>query len=136
MNGAVLHHTAFGRSTATIAALAGSTCLLAIAIVGGAAWWFYPPVVFAAFGSAYMVLRNPQSGATIDAGQFRVYSGNWSHTLDVADIASISIVEWSEGAPTVTANLKDGSSFTIPSACLPGKQALADAARQCGIALT
>lgn len=82
-----------------------------------------------------MVVFDPKSGLTLDARQLVAFSGRWRRSVDLSDLASLRIVDWADGPSSVEANLKDGSTFLIPSVCLPKKQVLIDAARHCGILL-
>lgn len=135
MSGPGLHYVSSGRRAITIVALLACACFLAFAITGGAPWWFYPPVVFATIGAAYMVALNPQSGLTLDERRLTVFSGSWRRSVDLVDLAGLRIVEWVDGPPSAEVNLMDGSSFAIPSVCLPKKAALVEAAKQYGIPL-
>lgn len=126
-------HTRAGRRPVTILALTVSIGFLAFGAAYGAPWWWYPPALFAALLAGYAALCNPQSGICLDQRQLCVFSGAWQRTVALADLRSISIDDWSEGPPTATAHLKDGTSFAIPSLCLPKKAVLIDVLQHFGI---
>ncbi len=119
MSAAAYYHRAAGRRMATLIALAAATCFLVFAALYNAPWWFYPPVLLAFAPAAWAVLSNPQSGMRLNAQQLTFFSGSWSRSVGVTEVASISITDWSEGPPTATINLKDGSGFDVPLMCLP-----------------
>ena len=128
-------HTTAGRRPATILGLAASTCFLALGAIYGAPWWWHPPVLFAVGLASYAVFFNPQSGIHLNSRQLSVFSGSWTRSVERAELISISIVDWSDGPPTATAILDDGTSFAIPSMCLPERAVFVDALKRFGIAI-
>ena len=128
-------HTTRARRPATIFALAAATGFLAFGFLKGAPWWWHPPVLLAVLLAGYAVFLNPRSGIHLDARRFSVFSGSWTRSVALADLASVDIVDWSEGPPSATAYLKDGTSFAIPSMCLPERTVLVDALGRFGVPL-
>lgn len=134
MTATAYHHSKPGRNLAMILGLCGSAGFLLFGLAYAAPWWWYPPVLFAVLVTGYSVLLNPQSGMQLDAERMQVFSGGWRRTVDLAHLSRIAIEDWSDGPPSVTAHLRDGTSFAIPSVCLPERRVLVDALDRFGVA--
>lgn len=113
-----------GRRPATLAALAATGGLFAVAMIHDA-----PGIVraiWAAAGGALLwaVLANPVSGCRIDGTRFVWFTPRAEAGVLPSRIAGVHLTTWSEGPDTCTIRLCDGEALSPPSLCLPPGETL------------
>ncbi len=120
-----------GRRPMTIFALGVSAAMLAAAIHYGASWYFYAPVGLGTAMLIWAIIRNPQSGAELNADALRFFHNGKEETVRLADIARMTASTSSDGPDTVALHLKSGKVVHVPSLCADSK--LAPALRDLGV---
>jgi hypothetical protein len=115
------------RRPATLLALAAGAAMLFVGAAYGAPWYFLAPVVLGSLMSLWMIVVNRKSGAKLTGSELSLYGGSWNRTVSAAQIHSVKIVRWMDGAPSVTLQLTDGETLDIPGYCFGSADQLASA---------
>jgi predicted tellurium resistance membrane protein TerC len=105
------------RRPGTLLALVLSAVMIAVGVTHVEPWYFLAPVFAAALMLLWMVIVNRKSGTRLTGDTLSLYAGRWSRVVSTAEIKSIKVVSWSEGAPTLTLTLTDATTLDIPGYC-------------------
>jgi hypothetical protein len=106
------------RRPATVLALVLSLAFLGFAIYASAPWYTYLPVLIGAAMSAWMVIFDRVSGCKLDDKQLTLYVRDLRQTFPVDTISSVTITNWSDGAPSVRLNLVDQKPVDVAGYCV------------------
>lgn len=108
------HHLS-GRRPLTLFAALFAAAMVAFGLWKDAQWYAMVPMWAGLIMVGWLLVTNPQSGATLTQRSFRFYHGRQDRTIAVADIASVQKHIWSEGPDEITLILNDGEAVILPS---------------------
>jgi hypothetical protein len=123
------------RRPGTLLALVLSAAILVIGVLDGAPWFFLAPVLFACLMLIWMVIANRKSGMSLTGDRLNVFAGRWHQAVPTAQIQSVKVVHWSDGAPTITLSIAVASPVSIPGYCFGSADDLIRAMESRGIAI-
>jgi hypothetical protein len=122
-----------GRRPAVLAVIAVAMIMVWVGVQAGAPWYFLAPVGLGGVMALAMAVVNRRSGMSLQGDQLALFSGQWSQTIATADIASVWEARYSDGQPSITLRLRDGSAVRIPGMCFGASVPLLSAFRARGI---
>ncbi len=123
------------RRPVTLFATVVGVAMLAVAAAYDAPWFFVTPVLVAFLMCLWAIVSNRKSGMMLVGDELRLYAGRWSQTVLASRIRSAKITHWTDGAPSVTLKLADGTSVPIPGYCIGSAAQFTQALRGRGIAI-
>jgi hypothetical protein len=127
------HYQEQGRRPAVVLVFVVSVLMTALGATHGALWYFFVPVVLAGLMSAIMFISNRRSGMAISGSSLHFFSGSWARTFEIDEISCVREHRYSEGQPSITLLMHNGSSERIPGMCFGASVPLLDALKSRGI---
>jgi uncharacterized membrane protein len=132
MNNALLYsHHISGRRLAMYFVLWVSLAMMVFATRYSAAWYFLVPVGLSAAMALWAIIANPQTGSTLTAQTLHFFNRGTKETVQIKDVISMKVTNWTDGPDTVALTLKSGNVIHVPSMCADSK--LAVALRELGV---
>jgi uncharacterized protein (DUF58 family) len=105
------------RRPATLLALALSVAMLTFGWTHAAPWYFLAPVLLAFGMLLWMVIVNRKSGMSVTGENLHLFAGEWHQVVPTAQIRSVKVVAWSDGAPTITLSIEGSPNLSVPGYC-------------------
>lgn len=91
-------------------------------------------VVCGAGFAGLLATRRPR-GSRIDREGWTVFCDGRTRVFPRDQIRAVHLLSWPQGPDTVRVELVDGRIFTVPPACLPDSESLADALTRLGVSV-
>jgi uncharacterized membrane protein YbhN (UPF0104 family) len=105
------------RRPATLAWLALSIAGMAVAVSHDVPWLYLTPVALTVLMTLVAVTVNQKSGMSLSGERLTLFAGRWRHDMPAAQIQSVHVERWSDGAPTIELMVAGASPVTIPGYC-------------------
>jgi uncharacterized protein (DUF58 family) len=121
------------RRPATLLVLALSVAMLTVGWTHAAPWYFLAPVLLAFAMLLWMVIVNRKSGMSLTGDHMHLFAGEWHEVVPTAQIRSVKVVNWSDGAPTITLSIEGAPALSVPGYCFGSANDLVRALESRGI---
>jgi hypothetical protein len=122
-----------GRRAETLAAMIAFVGCLVLALAWNAPAYVYGPILLAIALLGLMLKRNPIFGMHLGPDVWTLYIDGAEKVVPLDRLASVRFTHWTDGAPTVSLHLRDGTEEDIPSLGLPPEDILSEALEARGV---
>lgn len=116
-----------GRRAETLAAMIAAVAFLLLALAWNAPPYVYGPIALAIALLGLVLKRNPVYGMHLTTEIWTLYIDGAEKVVPLDSLASVRFAHWTDGAPTVSVRMRDGTEEDIPSLGLPPEDILAEA---------